>query len=425
MHTENGSARFLLANFSAPELRHLAAELARRGLLQSFVTRYANQDRSWERMLARLPALGDLYTRTLGLRRIPRGIGHSKVVEAGVACDIAAALVDRFGSRGAQGLALSSRLHRRTARSIARTAARFAPSAAVVIAGSGTALPAFEIAAARGLPRVLNYPSAHHDYRRRFFAAAAHRLPEFARLADCDEEMPELSREQLSRECELADLILVGSRFARDSFIAEGLPAARVKAIPYGVDLQNFTPAPVERSAKPFQVTYVGRISSRKGIGYLLHAYQRFQRPDSRLRLVGSIAGNAACLRPYAGLFSHLPHMPQFRLQEVYRDTDVFVFPSLLEGLGLVVLEAMACGCPVIVSANGPCDVVRDGVDGIIVPAEDAAAIEEALNRLYDDRALLRSMAIAARSGAEAHSWMHYAASAADSIARLPGTTAA
>ena len=425
MHTENRLSQVLVANFSAPELRHLAAEFARRGSLQAFVTRYANQNRSWERMLGRLPAVGKLYTRTLGLRRIPGGMSQCEIVEAGVTCDVAAALVDRIGSRGTRGLSLSSRLHRGTARSIARQAAGLAASASVVIAGSGTALPSFQIAAARGVPRVLNYPSAHHDYRRRFFAAAAQRLPEFSGLADRDEEMPEESREQLSRECELADLILVGSRFARESFIAEGLPAAKVMAIPYGVDLQRFTPAPGQRSAGQFQVTYVGRISSRKGIGYLLHAYRRFQRSDSRLRLVGSVAGDAACLQPYAGLFTHLAHMPQFRLQEIYRDTDVFVFPSLLEGLGLVVLEAMACGCPVIVSANGPCDVVRDGVDGIVVPAEDSAAIESALHRLYDDRALLRSMALAARNGAERHSWTHYAASAADSIAKLAGATVA
>ena len=69
----------------------------------------------------------------------------------------------------------------------------------------------------------------------------------------------------------------------------------------------------------------------------------------------------------------------------MYRAADVFVFPTLVEGLGLVVLEAMACGLPVIVTSRGPDEVVRDGVDGYVVPAGDSTAIIEALERLYAD----------------------------------------
>jgi len=409
----------LVANLSAPELRHLAAELARRGLLQVFVTRYANQRRVWEQTLERLPVAGRIYSSTLGLRQPPAGIGVHHIVEAGIVFDFAAAIVARFRSLGSPVQYLGARLHQSTARAIGRTAAHLASRAPIIVAGSGAALPAFEIAAKRGALRVLNYPSAHHRFQQKFFAAAAKRQPEFAGLSEHD-DIPLHLHEQLDQECALADLILTGSRFARNSFVAEGIPGAKVLAIPYGVDLSTFTPGTDAVSSRKFRITYVGRISSRKGIGYLLHAYQRFCRPDTELHLVGSIVGDGACLRPYANLFVHSPHMPQFKLLDIYRQTDVFVFPSLLEGLGLVVLEAMACGCPVIVSANGPCDVVRDGIDGLVVPAESSDALESALARLYGDRVLRASMAKAARIGAEAHSWNAYAAGAIDALLAVP-----
>jgi len=415
----------LAINFSAPELGHLAAEFARRGQLLGYVMRYANQHRAWEQFLERVPAAGALYWSTLGRRRIPDGLSARDLAEAGVASDFLACLVARLGVLGRYASILSVRLHQRTIAAIARRGAGLAQRASLLIAGSGTALPAFRSARAHGARRVLNYPSAHHRFQQRFFAAAAERQPEFAGLSEGPSQISSADERDLDEECDLAELILTGSQFARDSFVTQGYSSTKVRAIPYGVDLQRFTPGPARRATRRFRITYVGRISSRKGIGYLLQAYQRFRKPDTDLDLVGNIVGDARCLRPYAGLFTHTPHLPQSKLPEVYRATDVFVFPSLLEGLGLVVLEAMACGCPVIVSTNGPCDVVRDGVDGIVIPAENAQALEAALERVYRDRELLAALASAARAGAEAHSWAHYASSASQAVLELASHAAA
>ena len=100
----------------------------------------------------------------------------------------------------------------------------------------------------------------------------------------------------------------------------------------------------------------------------------------------------------------------------MYRAADVFVFPTLLEGLGLVVLEAMACGLPVIVTPRGPDEVVRDGVDGYVVPAGDSNAIIEALERLYSDAELRLQLGRNARLQAERWSWARYASAAADNV---------
>jgi glycosyltransferase involved in cell wall biosynthesis len=402
-----------MANLSAPELRHLASEFARREQLITYVCRYANQDRWWETMLERLPAVGDLFAKSLGRRRLPPGLLSRHVTESGVLQDFTAAIVSRLGLPDALSVRVATRLNRSAVNSIARKVARLGEAADIVVAGVGTATPMFQAAAGR---RVLNYPSAHHRFQREFFAAARETMPEFARLGEEAMGLTSTDEAQFDDECARADLILTGSEFARSSFLAQGIPASRVAAIPYGVDCAQFTPGTTRRSDGRFRIVYVGRISYRKGIGYLLHALRQIKRPDMELTLVGNIIGDPSCLTPYSSLFTHLPHMSQSRLAAIYRDADLFVFPSLLEGLGLVALEAMGCGCPVVVSRNGPGDVVRDGVDGYVVPAEDAEALAFAIEKIYLDRELRESMSRQARIRAEHFDWARYRAHASAAV---------
>jgi starch synthase len=145
-------------------------------------------------------------------------------------------------------------------------------------------------------------------------------------------------------------------------------------------------------------------------------AYRRFCKVDTELHLVGDFVPGAEVYLPFRDLYRHMAHVRQSQLPEVYRAADVFVFPTLVEGLGMVVLEAMACGLPVIVTPRGPDEVVRDGVDGYVVPAGDSTAIIETLERLYADVELGLQLGRNARSQAERWSWARYASAAADSV---------
>jgi glycosyltransferase involved in cell wall biosynthesis len=93
----------------------------------------------------------------------------------------------------------------------------------------------------------------------------------------------------------------------------------------------------------------------------------------------------------------------------MYRQSSVFVFPTLIEGMGLVVLEAMACGLPVIVTGHGPGDLVRDGIDGFVIPIRNEDAIAQKLELLYDDAELCRQMGQNARARALQYHWDVYA----------------
>jgi glycosyltransferase involved in cell wall biosynthesis len=423
--------KVLIANLSAPELGYLAAELAARGQLLAYVRRYANQGRWWERGVAHLGARR-AYERSLGRRRLVDGLRPEHVVEAGVLCDFAAALVARLGVVGAPASltrAYGMRLHQLAAERISQAAGRLAPQASLVIAGAGMAEEAFRALKRRpGAGRtVLNFSSAHHRVQRRVFEEQKAGLAELAALSEASEDAPLRLQNRYDREIELADLILTGSSFAKASFVAEGIPQERVRVVPYGVDLRHFNARGRTLGRAGFHVLYVGRISFRKGIGHLLKAYSGFRKGDSTLSLVGNVVGDRRCLAPYEQSFAHSPHVPQGDLPDFYRRADVFVFPSLSEGMGLVALEAMACGCPVIVSSHGPSEVVRDGIDGFVVPAGDAEAIRIALEKLYQDAELRQRMSQSAQEQAARYSWERYARAAADdaSMAAEPAEQAA
>ncbi len=414
----------LIANLSAPELGYLAAELAARGRLLAYVRRYANQDRWWERLVARLGAQR-AYEHSIGRRQLVDGLRSEHVVEAGVICDFAAALIGRSASVGVPAALTRTygmRLHYMAAARISQTAGRLAHKAGVVIAGAGMAEEAFRtLRRNNGAGRaVLNFSSAHHRFQRRLCNEQKLRLPEFSGLSEESEDSPLPLQSRYDREIGLADIILTGSTFARASFIAEGVAPERVKVVPYGVDLRRFNADGRKRQGAGFEVLYVGRISFRKGIGSLLRAYAEFRKSDSRLSLVGNVVGDRRCLSSYERLFIQTRHVAQTELPDLYRRADVFVFPSLSEGMGLVALEAMACGCPVIVSANGPAEVVRNGIDGLVVPAGDHEAIRAALEQLYRAPELRERMSQAAQEQAAKFSWDRYAKTAAEHV--VPAT---
>lgn len=393
-------------NYTAPELNHLAAGLAEAGLLSAYVRPYANHGRTWERALSAIPGTGAWYRRSFGRRRMPDGLLPQHIRETAVAADLLRAAIRQLPTLRAKDVA--EWLHWSIQKQIARRGAQLAMDTKMVVASYMVAEPAFR--RTQGT-RVLNYPIAHHRYIQRFAAEEAQREPAFAGTLPDWSTAPPWVEPQLDAECALADIILVGSSFARDSFVAEGVPAEKLAVVPYGANVSAFVPAQdhtQQPSEQAFRLLFVGQIGQRKGISYLLRAYDEFRGPGTKLTLVGQFYGRADCLAPYRHLFEHVPHIPQAELAKHYRDADVFLFPTLIEGLGMVVLEAMASGLPVITTPNGPGDIVRDGIDGFVVPIRDTGAIVEKLEYLRANPDRRREMGLNARQRALKYNWRAY-----------------
>jgi glycosyltransferase involved in cell wall biosynthesis len=165
---------------------------------------------------------------------------------------------------------------------------------------------------------------------------------------------------------------------------------------------------PVSRDKRVFRVAFVGQISQRKGISYLVEAFTKAAIPDSELLLVGRVIGRGRAWSAIPGV-RHVPHVLRWELPALYRTADIFVLPSLVEGFGLVALEAMACGVPVVISTNTfAADVVTDGVDGYVIPIRDPEAIADRLQYIHQHRAERDRIGQAARRRAEQFSWQTY-----------------
>lgn len=216
------------------------------------------------------------------------------------------------------------------------------------------------------------------------------------------------------QEYDECDLIFVPSSFAYRSFLQKGVSKERVVKIPYGVDLRLFRPAPKEDAV--FRVIYVGAISLPKGIPYLLEALASLRLPNFELWLIGSMHPEARpFLAKHEGGYRYLGVIPRAELYKSYSQGSVFVIASIQEGLALVQAQAMACGLPVIATANtGAEDLFTDGVEGFIVPIRSPEAIREKVLYLYEHPEVRDEMAKAALRRAQSLSgWDTYAEQAA------------
>jgi starch synthase len=200
------------------------------------------------------------------------------------------------------------------------------------------------------------------------------------------------------REYELADAILCPSGFVKETFVTQGVPADRVHVVPYGIPQPETEAPPHSSNDDTFRVLYVGQITPRKGVRYLLDAFALLQHPKKELVVVGprsSPSGLEDVTVPEHVRFAGV--LKGEALARAYREASVFVLPTLEEGLALVLGEALAHGTPVITTVNsGGADLFQDGEEGFLTPIRDPAALAARMQQLADDPALRERMSHAA-----------------------------
>jgi glycosyltransferase involved in cell wall biosynthesis len=221
--------------------------------------------------------------------------------------------------------------------------------------------------------------------------------------------LPQGSFGIVNADLEAADLVVVNSDFVKQTLIASGrVNRERIAVLYFGVDTQRFSPSPTQRNPAhtPFTILFVGGIDFRKGVLYLLEAFRQLGLPDARLVLIGPIADIP--IERYRGLYEHVPSVPLPQLVDWYRRASVFVFPSLAEGSARVNFLAMACGVPVITTPESG-SVVRDGIDGFVIPARDVDALANRIRLLYRQRERVVAMGFEGRQRVLTDfTWSHY-----------------
>ena len=257
----------------------------------------------------------------------------------------------------------------------------------------------------RGLYGVLeqiNAPRRVYDRYYREEHAAWPGWEAYARRSEVLEEF--IAREE--NEWRLAERIVCGSQFVLDGIREDSVPMSKCSVVPYGVSL----PAATVREARDgngLNVLFSGRVSLIKGIPYLVGALRRLQGSGVRCRIAGRVFLTGKAERELKDVAEVLGVVPRSRMQELYNWADVFVLPTLCEGSATVCYEALASGLPVITTPNAG-SVVRDGIDGLIVPIRDSDKLATAIELLVQDRLLRDQMSHDARQRASEFTLAEY-----------------
>jgi glycosyltransferase involved in cell wall biosynthesis len=257
----------------------------------------------------------------------------------------------------------------------------------------------------RGIPTIIERGSAHTLARQSILAEEYQRL-------NCGHLYRGLDPQIIERELHeyaLADYVSVPSQFAVQSFLDQGFPRNKLLHIPYGVDTERFRPLS-EDSPRDFRVLTVGNLGVEKGTGYLLDSLELLRGLDIDLAMVGTLDAYITQRLQQTGVsWISGGAVPQSELVNWYHNASVYCLLSVQEGMSMTVLEAMACGVPVIASTStGAADFITDGVDGFLVEPRDVQSVAEKLKRLYLDSDLRRCIGSAARRRALELTWDVY-----------------
>lgn len=252
------------------------------------------------------------------------------------------------------------------------------PSIQFLWAWSGMSLYCMRSAKAHPMKVFLEFPASHPV----FWNNLAYRVYDELKLGKGKFGIqPSSLVERQVAELVLADKVIVLSSFVRKQMEDYGVPAEKVVQIPLGVEADYFTPV-LRIGASPFRVLYVGRIDPLKGVHILLEAWKQLALPNAELWLIGHVLPEMkSILARYEGSFRYLGTIAREKLPELYRQASVFVFPTLMDSFGMVILEAMASGLPVVATANS---AAPDLLDEGVIPAGDVEALKAALLNLYE-----------------------------------------
>ncbi len=398
--------RVVVVHRGARDAYQAAAALAKAGLLERLVTDlYWANDPGWQTKLFTI--LPSAIQHLLRQRHHPRIPGN--LVRQTPLSGLTSYLLEK-------GRAIPFSIRRGAIR---RTDALLGHTAGTLAARTGSLLLSYSYYgytafSSYGRPGILFQLHPHPVSVRRILEQ------ELAAHPDCAESLrkewelslPPADFDRLVAETKMAGQFLAASSFTRQTLIENGALPDSIRVVPYGVDLNRFSPGPERRPrAGPLHLLFVGTINQRKGIKYLLEALRLLANAPVELTVCGRVVDNLALFAPFGDRVTIRPSVSLAELQAAYRDADLFVFPSVAEGFGLVLLESLASGLPILSTTHTAApDLIEHGREGFIVaprrPDLVAANIEWALGH----RKELFEMRAAARERAEFFTWERFQA---------------
>jgi glycosyltransferase involved in cell wall biosynthesis len=270
-------------------------------------------------------------------------------------------------------------------------------------------------------PGILFQLHPHPASVRRILRAELSDHPEAASslLQEWELGLPEEDYRQLSEEPAMAHTIVAASSFTRETLIENGVPRHRVHVAPYGVDHERFRADPKgDRSGtqhSPLRLLFVGRLCQRKGLTYLIDAIREFRPGTVEVVVAGRPVGDLHIFDSVRDRIQLRRSVSDAEIRDLYRGSDLLVLPSLAEGFGHVLLEALASGLPILATTHtaGP-DLITSGVEGWIVSPKRADLVSERIEWALRNRAALAAMRKPAYECSRRFTWSRFRARIAE-----------
>lgn len=317
-----------------------------------------------------------------------------------------------------------------TADRFARKAARFAVrkqvDAVVCYDDCSARLFAILKKKAPDILRIMDVSAASILYMKEIYERDMALAPDFAarlrreRAIVWDPRCQRRTRQELA----LSHWLLAPSGFVRKSLLYSGVKKAQIRLCPYGVDTGAFSckiyPTEKELRDRPMRFIYVGGVKELKGISYLLRGIMEIPPEQAELTVVGKYDPRDEDTRPYGARVRFTGPVLHQEIPRLLSEADVFVMPSLGEGMSLAALEAAACGLPLLVTENsGICDAMEQGREGFILPIQSSQAIAAGMRWLIRHPERIEPMGRAARAMALGYTWSRYQERAAGLLRQL------
>ncbi len=371
---------------------HLVEQLARRGHLDRFITSTLNEKLLPNRRLPNSLRDNSNFLERIRQVPLPEYLGYG---------------MRRLPLKDSQALSyfVKDNLYD-------RSAVKHITNSELFVGWASQSLFQMREAKARGARAIIERGSTHiseqyrliEEERKRFGIA----VPERSRWE-------RLLEEKQLKEYHEADFIMTPSEFARRSFLDRGFDPKKILKVRYGVDVSYFH-LPSKREEHPIPtLLFVGAIGFQKGIPYLLEATRNLRARGKKfhLKLIGRFEKNfEGWLRTNdlrSEIDEHIPFVPNHELTRHFHSADIFVVPSVQEGLALVIAEAMASGLPVIATENtGASEFIENDKSGSIIPAANTRAMETAIAELLDSQERAQSIGEEAAQKAQSFSWDAY-----------------
>jgi starch synthase len=387
--------KVLLAHPGTQYSFRLAAELQRRGALSAFYTGLAFAKHGW---IDRLSSLMPAHWRRRLANRCLAGV-PSKRLYRRPASELAAMWRLRRGCD-------SQQVWHRRAEQFQQSISDGALTRSSAVIGFDTASWVLaKRSTFRGIPFILDQSIGHPDAKVPAYALVRQQYPTW--IEGVAARRPEVrAAEQVEHDTAVA--IVAASSFTRRTLIDHGVAEAKIRVNPYGVDTDRFEGKHASQS-RCLRFIFVGLINARKGVPLLFEAWHKLRASGAELWLVGSASKQVLPLLPETRGVKHFGRVPHEEVPALMQQCDVFVFPSYFEGFGLVLLEAMASGLPVITTTatSGP-DILTEGEDGWIIEPGDLSSLVQKMTFCLEHPQIVREMGMRARSTAERFTWSAY-----------------